>query len=871
MGRWGQCDDPGSSGLPHDGFTRLMQLRQSAANAEQRDAEAMRQLALGARHAAAPPSWSQRRMVPGSPRAPVMQFERTEVAPPRSELSTASVTDVQSTQPQTRSGTKSGWGNLGDMSGSGNSGDAPLSRPPPQPCSEAHAALVAASAHRPSMNTDTASSTARVPIPPSQRRPSSRERITGSVASQTDTATGRLSASAAGVPVARSMVATSQRRPISREKSADGPQALAANRRAELANWQQSTTDGDEETIRALSSPRNQSRCTSKGPPKIPKPSADPPSLRAWRQRRGEEPQDAGSSQAEAKVQVARMKANLKALTDEIQELQTIMIDDVTEFQENVQEIKGALQARAARRAELSVSNGQGSAEGGMPAWANVQSPSARSTQPSTPRSSEDTENPVANISAGRTTSTPSGRRLMQERVTCGITPRPLPQYVLRSLLSQTSHGGSLDEFAMLPEICIRQLSEALLPRDGLLLASISRRVAMALHDLKSGRRFWPHVLFRAGPNVQAWRSTVLWSSIKSMSLFGLSDASCHSSLDLLLCSPSERACAQEESAAVSMLCINCGERGDALTKYKKHGDLKGIGDSSAVTLVKYLGTAPLKESLRTLDLSWNHLADEAMTTLSKNWPETLTTLRLDWNCIGIEGARALAQALRPALRTLDLRSNPLRDDGVKLICSAVEGLHGLQWLGLGETLLSDEGADCALPHLKGHSSLAFLDLSENLLTDAGCPAVAAVVSSGGALRSLLLRGFLFEPVRITDKGGTCLARALGSQKRRFELSLDYQQVGCGTASTLATTVAWERLSLFNTNVSTQGATSLATSLKGRTTAGESSLTLNVAQCRIGDGAVSMLRNAGLTRLDAWGQRTTTATKGGAPQQRPAT
>eukprot|EP00747_Dinoflagellata_sp_TGD_P072982 gnl/TRDRNA2_/TRDRNA2_157701_c1_seq3.p3 gnl/TRDRNA2_/TRDRNA2_157701_c1~~gnl/TRDRNA2_/TRDRNA2_157701_c1_seq3.p3 ORF type:complete len:105 (+),score=12.40 gnl/TRDRNA2_/TRDRNA2_157701_c1_seq3:512-826(+) len=84
---------------------------------------------------------------------------------------------------------------------------------------------------------------------------------------------------------------------------------------------------------------------------------------------------------------------------------------------------------------------------------------------------------------------------------------------------------------------------------------------------------------------------------------------------------------------------------------------------------------------------------------------------------------------------------------------------------------------------------------------------------------------------------------------------MDYQQVGCSTAVQLANCCgAWSRLSLFNTDVATAGATALANALRREPQTGKR---LNVAQCRIGPSAMSLLRTTGsrLARLDTFGQR----------------
>merc|ERR1712232_170110 len=188
--------------------------------------------------------------------------------------------------------------------------------------------------------------------------------------------------------------------------------------------------------------------------------------------------------------------------------------------------------------------------------------------------------------------------------------------------------------------------------------------------------------------------------------------------------------------------------------------------------------------------------------------------------------------------------------------------------------MMTDAGAGTALPWLHTHPSLNYLDIGENILTDASCEFVARVIETVPVLQTLLLRGFLFEPRRISDSGGQIVARAVAKRSSMasssafessshrlgthppLELELDYQQVGCQTATTLASCApCWRRLSLFNTNVSTMGAMALANSFRQGPPGCAATVRLNVAQCRIGAGAVQLLRTVGFARLDSHGQR----------------
>eukprot|EP00438_Fugacium_kawagutii_P025139 Skav208293 [mRNA] locus=scaffold897:93600:94457:+ [translate_table: standard] len=283
-----------------------------------------------------------------------------------------------------------------------------------------------------------------------------------------------------------------------------------------------------------------------------------------------------------------------------------------------------------------------------------------------------------------------------------------------------------------------------------------------------------------------------------------------------------------------------------------------GLGDKGVSLIIAAAQKQAWWVSLSSLDFAWNHICFASLLTLATSWPCTLSSLCLDWNDIGPEGSALLAKALdkKNVLCSLDLRSNPLKDEGVLCICKAVSSCS-LKWLGLGETMLTDQGAEPALQAMLGHPSLKGIDIGENSLTDAVCSTLAHFIQGTPNLQQLYLRGYLFDPTRISDTGGELLARAAAS-KDGFEIELDYQHVGCKTAGAFAQKFLWSRASLFNTDVSTMGALALANAFrKGRAYEGAlgERKWLNVAQCRIAPSAIKLLRGVGFQRLDSHGQR----------------
>ncbi|CAE8589267.1 unnamed protein product, partial [Polarella glacialis] len=515
-----------------------------------------------------------------------------------------------------------------------------------------------------------------------------------------------------------------------------------------------------------------------------------------------------------------------------------------------------------------------------------------------------DLQQPTRNDDSKRSATAPTARiRRLPSWVLGRRSPSCLPG-------EGFSYGAASVSLAALPQVAW-QLSEALDARAGLRFGTACRSLAAALHR-SDGRRVWPHAVLALPPESEsgsleraaALASAVDMSSILSISVYGATDATLLGVVQLLGLSVEAD---NSNSCGPQTLRLRCSAKGSAgaVEKRNRFGDFMGFGDEAFHSVFGHLARGLVGNSLRSLDLAWNHLCDASMAVLQSHWPPFLEELCLDWNNIGEVGAKHMAAALvHGSLVSLDLRSNPLCDAGVTALCGAAAMCPRLAWLGLGETMLTDAGAVAALPLLDRHPGLTGLDVGENLLTDAACEAVAAVLSGAPQLRRLLLRGFLFEPKRIRDEGGRVLAAALSSRQWRvasgqsqpLELELDYQQVGCATASELAKCcVSWRRLSLFNTDVSTLGAMALAKALQqlpeegallpnknnGNNTNNNNTSNstsnndnnsnntsnnnsnnntsnnnpkkkrwLNVAQCRISASAVAMLRRTGLGRLD---------------------
>eukprot|EP00927_Polykrikos_kofoidii_P035749 TRINITY_DN30287_c0_g1_i1.p1 TRINITY_DN30287_c0_g1~~TRINITY_DN30287_c0_g1_i1.p1 ORF type:complete len:1178 (-),score=201.03 TRINITY_DN30287_c0_g1_i1:512-4045(-) len=669
---------------------------------------------------------------------------------------------------------------------------------------------------------------------------------------------------------------------------------------------------------------------STRPPPSVPRPSQVPPSLRAWRRNRGMEEVIPGSSREDQKREAARMKNSLVELQDEMKKLQDLMIEDAEELADNVKQIQDEM--RLARRRRLEGSSGTPSTTAG-PSTSTSAYSSAAPSCPGTPQgggpralgpveirhamlraaaaSVEDRRQAASGQSCSTSAcSTPRGGTLMGRGSLLDDVSKPPPLLSVRPLPVGTMHSLRLAELgredksqrgldiilARSPQLAIL-LAELLVGASGLVLGSVCRSAALALHT-NAGQRIWPNVEVevrqcRADEVVRALSSAVAWESVRCLSFYGAADSAVGELLQLLGCNanggktpvmgawgppvhcsesrvdqrvfpPTELPLRATPTRviAIRFSCTSSGSAGAVNTR-NRYGDGMGIGEVGFRALMARLdpGNSSSSSRIKHLDVSWNHLGDGAMKLLRCGWPEGLESLSLKWNDIGTDGATQLAVALASSasasLHTLELRSNPLGDRGVVTICEAAAERVGLRWLGMGETSLTDEGAKEAMPQLRWHPTLTGVDIGENLLTDASCKHIAEVIEGAPCLQNLVLRGFLFEPTRIGDAGGKILAAALGRRGNdsSFALDLDYQQVGCGTAAELARCCgAWSRLSLFNTDVSTMGAMSLASAFRNRRDVA-STLRLNVAQCRLNSGAVEMLRGVGFARLDSHGQR----------------
>ena len=143
-------------------------------------------------------------------------------------------------------------------------------------------------------------------------------------------------------------------------------------------------------------------------------------------------------------------------------------------------------------------------------------------------------------------------------------------------------------------------------------------------------------------------------------------------------------------------------------------------------------------ESLRELDLSFNHLGPDGAAALADD--TALSQLRfLDLNCNDIEdaGVKALLDMeAATTLESLNLRGNRMTEAGARAIATA-DGFNSVVALDLGTNPIGDAGA-VALMRGEVLAGLERLSLANTGITDTGVQAFTATGALGG-LRELSL------------------------------------------------------------------------------------------------------------------------------------
>jgi uncharacterized protein (TIGR02996 family) len=228
-------------------------------------------------------------------------------------------------------------------------------------------------------------------------------------------------------------------------------------------------------------------------------------------------------------------------------------------------------------------------------------------------------------------------------------------------------------------------------------------------------------------------------------------------------------------------------------------------------TRVKPLWDWPL--SLRSLDLSHNHLTDISLSQMLETLPEQLSSLSLNHNDVGKASLHMLTQsAFFPALRQLGLRFTRLTNEGVVRLMKSSH-FPSLTKLDLGYNHLNSEavrclvGQDClsGLLHLwlpgnqidalGAHSlatapilnELATLDLAENALSNEGARALAESKVLGNLRRLSLRRN------RVTSPGAMALSQST-SLSRVQDLDCSENNIGQSGTEAVANAIVFRQL-----------------------------------------------------------------------------
>ena len=113
-------------------------------------------------------------------------------------------------------------------------------------------------------------------------------------------------------------------------------------------------------------------------------------------------------------------------------------------------------------------------------------------------------------------------------------------------------------------------------------------------------------------------------------------------------------------------------------------------------------GTAiDMNTSLKTLDLSWNHLRGRGATAIAKGLGNnySLHSLLLAWNGFDDDGACAIAKALleNNSLEKLDLSNNRITKRGCLSLADALKVNSSLKILKIGKNQMGSDGAHALL------------------------------------------------------------------------------------------------------------------------------------------------------------------------------
>mmetsp|Transcript_14204 Transcript_14204/g.21897 ORF Transcript_14204/g.21897 Transcript_14204/m.21897 type:complete len:346 (-) Transcript_14204:97-1134(-) len=215
-------------------------------------------------------------------------------------------------------------------------------------------------------------------------------------------------------------------------------------------------------------------------------------------------------------------------------------------------------------------------------------------------------------------------------------------------------------------------------------------------------------------------------------------------------------------------------KRLDQLSQALEHTNVRYLSLSNCqinAEGVKALLSRVILPSLEFLDLRYNELGNDGVTTLSEALNEALSneigsegrsgvkTLLLG-NCdISDEGALEVTEFLIKELNELDLSGNEIGDEGVNALTQAMIVMGEsckLKCLNLRENEIGDEGAISLSLAMASTSCLQELNLSDNEIGNEGCELLAHVLSKKSSMKRLILHSN-----RIDEQGALYFLDAL--------------------------------------------------------------------------------------------------------------
>jgi protein tyrosine phosphatase/Ran GTPase-activating protein (RanGAP) involved in mRNA processing and transport len=221
------------------------------------------------------------------------------------------------------------------------------------------------------------------------------------------------------------------------------------------------------------------------------------------------------------------------------------------------------------------------------------------------------------------------------------------------------------------------------------------------------------------------------------------------------------------------------------------------------------------------------------LTIIAKGLRKTtsLKTLDLSYNHVDDEGARELGGVLEinHSLQGLSLWKNQVTSEGMKHLAKGLGCNDTLQWLGLGCNSISDDGiitlTDALIDNIS-ECKLSWLALGDNKITDRGIEKLAEFLTAGWTsidedegenevacpLTSLGLGGN-----EIGDEGAKELAQALDVNDKLLSLGLSFNKIGnegaVGLANMLRSNTTLEKLALSGNQITNEGGGTLIASL----------------------------------------------------------